>query len=38
MSTRKRLMIPGPIECEANVLAALGEPVPGHTAPDFIAS
>lgn len=38
MSTRKRLMIPGPIECEANVLAAMGEPVPGHTAPGFIAS
>ncbi len=38
METRKLLMIPGPIECEANVLQAMGAPVPGHTAPGFIAS
>ncbi len=31
-------MIPGPIECEANVLEAMGAPTPGHTAPDFITS
>ena len=31
-------MIPGPIECDTNVLEAMGAPTPGHTAPDFITS
>ena len=33
---RKLLMIPGPIEFEPAVLAALAEPTPSHVAPDFI--
>jgi len=35
-TNRKTLMIPGPIECETNVLQAMGEPPKSHTAPDFI--
>lgn len=35
-TNRKILMIPGPIECETNVLQAMGEPPKSHTAPDFI--
>ena len=31
-------MIPGPIECETDVLKAMGEPPKSHTAPDFIKS
>ncbi len=31
-------MIPGPVECEPNVLHAMGEPPKSHTAPDFIKS
>ncbi len=37
-TNRKTLMIPGPIECETNVLHAMGEPPKSHTAPDFIKS
>lgn len=33
---RKLLMIPGPIEFEPDVLAAMAEPTPSHVAPDFI--
>jgi alanine-glyoxylate transaminase / serine-glyoxylate transaminase / serine-pyruvate transaminase len=33
---RTLLMIPGPIEFEPEVLAALGAPTMGHTAPDFV--
>lgn len=36
MKDRKLLMIPGPIEFEPAVLAALGAPTPSHIAPDFI--
>lgn len=34
--SHKLLMIPGPIEFEPAVLAALAEPTPSHVAPDFI--
>lgn len=34
--SRKLLMIPGPIEFEPAVMAALAEPTPSHVAPDFI--
>ncbi len=37
-STRKILMIPGPVECEKEVLDAMGAPPPSHTSPGFIAS
>ncbi|MFP4064497.1 MAG: pyridoxal-phosphate-dependent aminotransferase family protein [Bacteroidales bacterium] len=37
-TNRKTLMIPGPIECETNVLQAMGAPPKSHTAPDFIKS
>ncbi len=33
---RKLLMIPGPIEFEPDVLAAMAEPTPSHVAPDFV--
>jgi alanine-glyoxylate transaminase/serine-glyoxylate transaminase/serine-pyruvate transaminase len=36
MKPRTLLMIPGPIEFEPAVLAALGAPTTGHVAPDFI--
>jgi len=36
MKGRKLLMIPGPIEFEPEVLAALGAPTTSHVAPDFI--
>src|SRR5438045_8891963 len=36
MKNRTLLMIPGPIEFEPAVLAALGAPTTGHVAPDFI--
>jgi alanine-glyoxylate transaminase / serine-glyoxylate transaminase / serine-pyruvate transaminase len=36
MKNRTLLMIPGPIEFEPAVLAALGAPTTGHLAPDFI--
>ncbi len=36
MKDRKLLMIPGPIEFEPAVLAALGMPTTSHIAPDFI--
>ena len=35
--TRPRLMIPGPIECTDEVLAAMGQPPPSHVDPAFIA-
>lgn len=38
MKSRKLLMIPGPIEFEPEVLAALGQPTTSHVAPDFIQS
>ena len=38
MTTRKTLMIPGPVECEQNVLDAAGAPPQSHTAPDFVTS
>lgn len=34
--TRPRLMIPGPIEFADEVLAAMGQPSPGHVDPTFI--
>ena len=34
--SHKLLMIPGPIEFDPAVLAALAEPTPSHVAPDFI--
>jgi len=36
MKKRSLLMIPGPIEFEAEVLAALGAPTTSHLAPEFI--
>ena len=36
MKNRTLLMIPGPIEFEPAVLAALGAPTTSHVAPDFI--
>ncbi|MEP7271096.1 MAG: alanine--glyoxylate aminotransferase family protein [Acidobacteriota bacterium] len=36
MKNRTLLMIPGPIEFEPSVLAALGAPTTSHVAPDFI--
>jgi alanine-glyoxylate transaminase/serine-glyoxylate transaminase/serine-pyruvate transaminase len=36
MKNRTLLMIPGPIEFEPKVLAAMGEPTTSHLAPDFI--
>ena len=33
---RKLLMIPGPIEFEPEVMAAMSIPTPSHVAPDFI--
>ncbi len=36
MKNRTLLMIPGPIEFEPAVLAAMGAPTTGHVAPDFI--
>ena len=38
MSTRKLLMIPGPIEFEPEVLEAMSVPTPGHLAPGFMES
>lgn len=38
MSSRKLLMIPGPIEFEAEVLEAMSVPTPSHVAPNFIES
>lgn len=38
MKSRKLLMIPGPIEFEPKVLAALGAPTTSHVAPNFIES
>jgi len=38
MKNRTLLMIPGPIEFEPAVLAALGAPTTSHVAPDFIAT
>lgn len=38
MSTRKLLMIPGPIEFEPEVLEAMSVPTPSHVAPNFIES
>lgn len=38
MKGRKLLMIPGPIEFEPAVLAAVGMPTTSHVAPDFIES
>src|SRR5260370_14708833 len=35
MSARPLLMIPGPVEYESEVLAALGRPTLSHTDPDF---
>ncbi len=36
MKKRTLLMIPGPVEFEPAVLAAMGEPTTSHLAPDFI--
>jgi alanine-glyoxylate transaminase/serine-glyoxylate transaminase/serine-pyruvate transaminase len=36
MKDRTLLMIPGPIEFEPAVLAALGAPTTSHVAPNFI--
>jgi alanine-glyoxylate transaminase/serine-glyoxylate transaminase/serine-pyruvate transaminase len=36
MKNRSLLMIPGPIEFEPAVLAAMGAPTTGHLAPNFI--
>jgi alanine-glyoxylate transaminase/serine-glyoxylate transaminase/serine-pyruvate transaminase len=36
MKNRKLLMIPGPIEFEPEVLAAMGAPTTSHVAPNFI--
>jgi len=36
MKDRKLLMIPGPIEFEPEVLAAIGEPTTSHVDPEFI--
>jgi len=36
MDKRTLLMIPGPVEFEPAVLAAMGEPTTSHLAPDFI--
>lgn len=36
MKNRSLLMIPGPIEFEPAVLAALGAPTTSHVTPDFI--
>src|SRR5512136_452508 len=36
MKTRTLLMIPGPIEFEPSVLAAMGEPTTSHLAPTFM--
>jgi alanine-glyoxylate transaminase/serine-glyoxylate transaminase/serine-pyruvate transaminase len=36
MKNRTLLMIPGPVEFEPKVLAAMGEPTTSHLAPDFI--
>ena len=38
MSTKKLLMIPGPIEFEPEVLDKMSLPTPSHVAPDFIES
>ena len=38
MKGRKLLMIPGPIEFEPEVLAAMSVPTPSHVAPNFIES
>jgi len=38
MKNRTLLMIPGPIEFEPAVLAALGAPTTSHVSPDFIAT
>ena len=36
MKNRTLLMIPGPVEFEPKVLAAMGEPTTSHLAPAFI--
>ncbi len=36
MKNRTLLMIPGPVEFEPSVLAAMGEPTTSHLAPEFI--
>jgi alanine-glyoxylate transaminase/serine-glyoxylate transaminase/serine-pyruvate transaminase len=36
MKNRSLLMIPGPVEFEPDVLAAMGEPTTSHLAPEFI--
>ncbi len=36
MKNRTLLMIPGPVEFEPKVLAAMGEPTTSHLSPDFI--
>src|SRR5512136_3026327 len=36
MKNRKLLMIPGPIEFDPQVLAAMAEPTTSHVAPNFI--
>ena len=36
MKNRTLLMIPGPVEFEPKVLAAMGEPTTSHLAPTFI--
>ena len=36
MKNRKLLMIPGPIEFDPQVLAAMAEPTTSHIAPNFI--
>lgn len=38
MSTKKLLMIPGPIEFEPEVLEMMSTPTPSHVAPNFIES
>jgi len=38
MSSRKLLMIPGPIEFHPEILKAISEPSPSHVAPSFIES
>lgn len=38
MRQRKLLMIPGPVEFEAEVLDVMSIPTPSHVAPDFIQS
>ena len=36
MKNRKLLMIPGPIEFDSDVLAAMSMPTESHVSPDFI--